>query len=143
MNALKRVSCLALISSIFYTGAVAADAPHQHHHHGKLEVDARQPLPQVSVLAAKDSMSGWNIQVKTQNFQFAPERVNSSAISGEGHAHIFVDGIKVARLYAPWFHLPQQKSGKHLIRVTLNANTHEELSVGGAVLAAETTIIEQ
>ena len=36
---------------------------------------------------------------------FAPENVNQADVDGQGHAHIYVDGEKVSRVYGERFHL--------------------------------------
>jgi hypothetical protein len=103
-------------------------------------ITAQSPRPTVQLRAEPDPMGGWNVQVLTQHFRFAPEHVNTAHVDGQGHAHLYVDGEKVARLYAPWFHLPALPPGEYRLRVTLNANSHEELAVDGTPLAAEIRI---
>ena len=59
---------------------------------------------------------------------------------GEGHAHVYVDGEKAARIYGPWFHLGALPPGEVTLGVTLNANDHSLLAVSGRPLKAEKTI---
>ncbi|MCB1677041.1 MAG: hypothetical protein KDI01_12180 [Halioglobus sp.] len=104
------------------------------HNHPMREIDRALPIPTVSLAVEPDKMDGFNLEVLTENFTFAPERVNTDAVANEGHAHIYVNGTKIARLYGPWFNL----SGKYLedgintIEVTLNANDHSEWAIDGA-----------
>ncbi len=88
-------------------------------------------------------MAGWNVKVDVTNFNFTPEHVNNGHVAGEGHAHLYVDGTKVARLYGPWFHLPALGQGEHQLRVTLNANNHAVYSVNGEMIQAEISITEE
>ena len=50
------------------------------------------------------------------------------------------DGEKIARQYGSWLHISGLAPGVHVIAVTLNANDHRLLAVGGKPLRAETTI---
>jgi len=56
-------------------------------------------------------------------------------VPSEGHAHLYIDGKKVTRLYGEWYHIPSLSPGTHKITVTLNANSHEDLMVKGKVVS--------
>jgi hypothetical protein len=90
----------------------------------------------------RDSVGGWNIHLRTKNFRFAPENVNGHPVPGEGHAHLYVDGEKVARLNGPWFHLGSLSPGRHTIQVTLNANNHASLVLHGEPVAVTEEIMQ-
>lgn len=110
-----------------------------HVEHETVEIDA-QIAPTVAISVAEDGKSGWNVTLTTENFTFTPENVNVQHVPGEGHAHLYVDGEKYARLYGPSFHYPQNLDGSHEFRVTLNANDHSEYAVDGVVIEATQTI---
>lgn len=57
--------------------------PHQQHHQ-TLEIPEEQPLPTVSLIAHPDPVRGWNLEIQTTNFAFAPERVNQAHQLGKG-----------------------------------------------------------
>jgi hypothetical protein len=103
--------------------------------HGTLEVGDASP-PTVALTVHKDPKAGWNLQVQVENFRFAPERASTTHVPGEGHAHLFIDGKKITRLYGEWYHIPLLTPGTHKITVTLNANSHEDLTVKGKVISA-------
>ena len=84
--------------------------------------------------------TGWNLHIATTNFRFAPERANAPHRPGEGHAHVYVDGRKIARVYGPWFHLDALPPGGATVAVTLTANDHRTLAVAGRPLRAERRI---
>ena len=90
----------------------------------------------VQVTAEVDPIDGINVHIVPSGFVFAPENVNQADVDGEGHAHIYVDGEKVSRVYGERFHLTGVEAGDHEIRVTLNANSHGEYAVGGQVVQA-------
>jgi hypothetical protein len=109
-------------------------------HHSQLEIPTGQPLPTVNLVVRPDAMQGWNLEVKVTNFRFAPERINTKSLTTEGHAHLYIDGKKITRLYGPWFYLPTLEPGQHQITVTLNTNGHEALAYKGQVISATTLI---
>lgn len=105
------------------------------HHHGDAPIEAEAPMS-VSIAAELDTLSGVNVQIIPAGFAFAPQRVNQPHRDGEGHAHIYVDGVKVNRVYTPWVHLDGLAPGAHEIRVELNANPHNAYTYGGVPVAA-------
>ncbi|MGH1427928.1 MAG: hypothetical protein ACRBEE_08310 [Arenicella sp.] len=106
------------------------------HVHHELDISSWVKKPSVELVVERDDMAGWNVHVKAKNFRFSPERVNEILTEGEGHAHLFVDGNKVARLYGEWFHLGDLTAGKHEIKVSLNANNHAALVLNGQIISA-------
>ena len=139
------LSTLFLMMLIVPSLAVAGEQGHAYkhmHHHDNFEVSSFEMTPTVALEVLRDDVGGWNIHVKVVNFSFAPERVNSAPAYSEGHAHLYVDGKKVARLYGSWFHLADLSSGKHTIRVSLNANNHAGLVFEGTPIAASQEIVQ-
>lgn len=110
--------------------------------HKSLEADTSKPLPTITLIAHRDSMSGFNIHVKTQNFTIAPDKAGTEPVQGEGHMHVFVNDVKVMRLYGEWAHLPKElfKDGENTISVTLNANNHSDWVVGDTHIEASTVV---
>lgn len=119
---------------------------HDQHVHGDLEITSfgeNTPIPSVNFNIEADSMSGWNIQITTNNFRFAPDKINAGVTAGEGHAHIYVDGYKIARIYGNWYHLKKLTPGEHAVRVSLNANDHSNWSHNGQVISATQSVIQK
>ena len=118
---------------------------HNQHKHSNLEVsdfEKSTPIPRISFIIEPDSMSGWNIHISTEHFRFAPENVNTHVKTNEGHAHLYINNHKMARLYGNWYHLKNLMPGKHEVRITLNANDHSNWSHQGQVIAATQTITQ-
>jgi hypothetical protein len=46
-----------------------------------------------------------------------------------------INDKKVARVYGPWFHIPNIPVGSHTITATLNANNHSQLAVDNIPVA--------
>jgi hypothetical protein len=118
----------------------AADG-HQHDQGATREV-TYTPIPTVTLDVAADPVSGWNVHAVPTGHRLAPEHASTDPIEGEGHMHLYVDGVKVARLYGEWFHLPALEPGDHEIRVELSANDHSALAVDSVIIDATTMVTE-
>ena len=99
------------------------------------EVPDGVATPGVDVTLHVDPKAGWNVQIDTTAFRWAPENASTTPVMGEGHAHLYVDDHKVARVYGGWYHLGSLEEGEHEIRVTLNANNHSDYAKDGQVIA--------
>ncbi|WP_120498972.1 hypothetical protein [Roseovarius sp. EL26] len=108
--------------------------------HSKL-TEAKAPLPGLDLTLHPDGASSRNLEISLENFAFSPENVNGENTPGAGHAHIYVDGVKLARSYGPWFHISGLSAGEHEIRVTLNANDHSQFAIDGEPVEAKATVV--
>lgn len=108
-----------------------------HHDHGKMTA-WEGTAPQLALELTPDMGTNLNLHITADGFTFAPEQVNGPVTTGTGHAHVYVNGTKVARAYGPWMHLENVPEGA-VIRVTLNANDHSAWAVDGTILMAEVT----
>ena len=95
----------------------------------RLAENAREATSQIGTLVN-------NIQIETVNFVFSPTNAGGKHVEGEGHAHLYINGKKEARLYGSWFHLSSKllKKGKNKVTISLHANSHEQLTVNGKPL---------
>lgn len=108
---------------------------HDHDHDALMEVDY-EPAPTIELRTHLDPSSGVNLEVVTTGFTLAPERASTDPVDGEGHFHIYVDGVKLRRLYAHWAHVDLKVPGDYEIRVEMSANNHAALAVNGVKLDA-------
>ena len=114
---------------------------HGHHQPGSgIDVSNLRYAPAVKLHAIKDEAAGWNLHLQTENFVFTPEKINEKPVLGQGHAHLYIDGKKIARLYGPWFHLGKIQPGHHEIKVVLNANDHAPFMIDGKEVASTVMI---
>ncbi len=80
-------------------------------------VEASQEM-NVKLNVYKDIFSGYSIQLIVNGLIFTPENAGKQHIDGEGHAHIYIDGEKIARVYGTSFHLGNILSeGEHEIKL--------------------------
>jgi len=120
----------------------AAESSHSHDHE-MFEVSDIGSAPAITAMTVtEDPKSGWNLTLVTDNFTFAPQNASGQHIDGEGHAHIYVDGEKLTRLYSHNYYLGELAEGEHTIRVTLNTNDHKDYAVDGEVVEASKTIVD-
>ncbi len=113
------------------------------HAHEPIDVAAWPTVPKVTLTLHSDSLAGFNAEITTENFAFAPQHVNGAVVPNEGHAHIYVDGKKHARVYGNWFHVPGElfaAHGTHTVVVTLNANDHSDLEYQGTRVEASQVV---
>lgn len=112
-----------------------------HNHGDAVDMGDMANAPTVDIVLHEDEVSGWNLEIITENFEFSPETVNQDNMSGKGHAHIYVNDEKLVRLYSKWMYLDALPSGETTVSVTLNSNDHRVISVNGEHLRAEQTVI--
>jgi hypothetical protein len=96
-----------------------------------------------NLIVSRDKKSGWNVSFNTKNFNFAPENASEDHVDGEGHAHLYVDGKKVNRLYSNNYYIEDLEPGGHTIRVSLNTNDHREFHLPNGDAIEQTVEIIQ
>ncbi len=116
----------------------ASDGEHPHHE----PVQAADPAPSVDLDVSPDPKSGWNVHAAVANLTIAPRSAGRDNVDGEGHLHLYVDGVKVTRLYGEWWHLDPLPAGEHEITVEVTANNHAPYVVDGEPVSASVTIEE-
>lgn len=118
--------------------APAAETKATHHTGPHAAKRAMSVTPKLTL----DAMAGWNLHVATTGFTWTPRQASGAARQGGGHAHVYVDGKKLGRMYSPWLHLTGLKPGKHRIKVELNANDHAPWTWRGKRVSRTVTITE-
>lgn len=132
------------VSGVSYETALMQDvcsaemANSATHTHTLLEIADGTPVPTITHLVFPDDKDGYNIQILTENFTFSPSMINREPAENEGHAHLYVNGQKVQRVYGHWVHLPSDAlvPGANAVRVTLNANDHSEWAFQGVAISS-------
>lgn len=117
----------------------AAKGHDTHDHDTVITLPEGPDAPTLDIAVTKDG-AGWNLQVITTNFTLTPERIGGAHIHGEGHGHVYLNGVKQARIYGEWYHIASVPAGDVELRVTLNSNDHSALAVAGKPLEVMTTL---
>jgi hypothetical protein len=119
----KVITVLVLAS--FFASANAATT--EIHQHKSLDI-GDMPIPKIQLSVFRDVIDGVNVNVKVQNYLLnAPDTVVLESEVLQGHAHVFVNGIKKQRLYGDNIHIPKNwlTKGVNQIAISLNSHQHE------------------
>jgi len=140
-----------LLFGLIFGGTVSAlaheyiDVSHNHdkveHSHALLEVNSSLPVPEISINVEEDKKSGYNLFLTTQNFTFNPDNASSEHVDGEGHAHLYINGKKITRLYSKAYYLGDFEKGSYTIVVELSSNDHSVLSKNGNPIQASFELV--
>ena len=111
------------------------------HDHATAEHQGR-PLPTVSIEVIPDTKSGYNLRIDTTNFSFTPSTVGVGQAYNQGHAHVYVNGIKAGRVYGQWHYLDDDwfSPGENTVAVSLNSDDHSEWLADGSHIMAEVLV---
>ncbi len=131
---------LGIFGGIYFSilNSVAHNLNHDHSKitlcskHSFKEISNDSIIPQITHLKiTKDAMSGWNLNLKTRDFFFNPENVNAKHIPGQGHAHLLINGKKIARIYSHWYHIQTNDDAMQEVEIILTTNSHETMTYKG------------
>ena len=100
--------------------------------------------PKATLEIEKDPTGGFNVQVVTTNFIWRPEMASMKHVPGEGHAHVFLDGRKIMRIYNQWFHLNtyqfSTRAGEQLLSIEFVGNDHAPYTIQGLPVGTEQVV---
>ncbi len=122
-------------------GAGSGSVGHGEHVHDIRNIT--ENIPSVALEVRGDNTKGYDAEISFTNFRLAPESVNDADVPGEGHAHIYIDGKKINRVYSNWYHLGKFEPGSYEVEVRLSANDHHELAVNDEIISATQLIFVQ
>ncbi|WP_444936689.1 hypothetical protein ACJJIW_03240 [Microbulbifer sp. JMSA004] len=135
-----------IVGSIIWglaNSATAQQDPHAGHkgdQHPVVEIPLHNAAPRIELDIRRDKMSGYNLHINYDRFELeSPRYANDTSEQFlEGHAHLYINGKKIQRVYGPDLHLPDKlfKPGFNQITVTLNAHDHSTWSRGGKRILA-------
>lgn len=80
--------------------------------------------PRLRMQVDESDSGDWVLSLKTQNFVFSEVHQNGEHLEGEGHGHLYVDGIKSGRVFSEKYVLPKLSAGQHEITAGLYTNNH-------------------
>jgi len=140
-----RMAIVFMVSLIFPTWVLSQQPIQQpiqkpmpmdmKHQHSPKNLPQGVLTPQLNIALSEDSMSGVNLHLDTQNFQLESPTAagNNPKNIVEGHAHLYVNGKKIQRVYASDIHIPGKyiNKGVNQISVTLNGHDHSQWQVAG------------
>jgi len=93
------------------------------------------PAPQLSI-----AIDGQTLRVTTENFTMVRTEDMADHVPGEGHAHLYLNGLKLARLYDSAFEIGDLPSGDYTLRVSLNTHDHRPYLSGSTPVSETLTL---
>ncbi len=81
-------------------------------------------MPEVTMTVREDATEGWIVILETKHFKFVADAPEPVHVPGEGHGHLYINGLKLQRMYGPEAAIGALPPGSHTVMVTLNNNTH-------------------
>ncbi|MDJ0824099.1 MAG: copper chaperone PCu(A)C [Rhodobacter sp.] len=102
-------------------------------HGEKLEAGDEAPELEMSVTADGD---GWAVSLEVSDFVFSREAVDGPHQPGVGHGHLYLNGLKLQRMYGTEARIGMLPTGSHEVRVVLNTNDHRAYARYGQPVAA-------
>ena len=97
--------------------------------------------PTLNTAVYRDPGAGWNLNVITSNFTFDAKSAGLENVEGHGHAHVYVNGVKLGRVYGAWHHIGALPLGENEVTVSLYANDHSALASDGVKITSTSTVI--
>jgi len=126
------IACLIFPTWVLSQQPMPMDMKHQH---APKDLPQGVLTPQLNISLSEDTMSGVNLHLQTQNFQLeSPNKAGTHPNNiVEGHAHLYVNGKKIQRVYGSDIHIPGKyiNKGMNQISVTLNGHDHSQWQVAG------------
>ncbi|MBT5573816.1 hypothetical protein N9C75_02035 [Alphaproteobacteria bacterium] len=113
---------------------------HEKKHDSPIHIGKNIAVPTIIAKLEKDPVSGFNLNLETSNFIFAPELSGLEHKNGMGHAHLYIDGQKIARLYGNWFHIIEIPKGAKTLEITLNSNDHRPFFLNNILISSIITV---
>ncbi len=123
-----------------------ANMDHGSMDHSSMDQAAMAMMPQVGILemqvlpGADDGI--WTVSLTTENFEFYKPEPGGDVpdADGQGHAHLYLNGLKLGRMYAPTAQINSLPAGQYTVEVALNSNTHAPYMADGQPVAAQAMI---
>lgn len=143
VRAFARHSATLAVSLLLAT--LAAAAPHINAENAPprsvfLRLPPDRPEPSVALTATPREDGTLRLRIETEGFTFTELCVTEAAAVPVGHAHVIVDGVKVASAYHPVIDLDPLPPGVHDVTVVLRGQDHRALLGRTGLIRAEATV---
>jgi len=114
---------LLVISSVAFSGHPGDT----HKKHATETIPSNLTSPEIGLSIFYDDMDGFNLVITTEHYRFLPpQRASKEEMKVlEGHAHIFINDVKILRTYGKDIHLPEHLFKKGLNKLVVSLNNHQ------------------
>ena len=102
-------------------------------HHPGNQIDADKPYPSINLTVIKDKIDGYNIFIDLKNFNLNPSEIGGENISNSGYLQLFINDIRITRIYSDWVHVPQRffNLKENFIKITIHSYLHDQFTIKG------------
>lgn len=131
-------------SGIVTTRAQVKPPNDPHSRHAVLAPEIGEVAPSLEMKVMQGDNSSWKVELITMNFIFDPDQETPVHIPGHGHGHLYINGVKIQRMYSETATIGSLPPGKYEILVVLNTNVHVPYMTksGEPVAASEMISVE-
>ena len=114
-----------------------AHADHLEEHEGfEISNTRGAEIPDIDGWIKQDPTGSWMLKIITKNFAFKPEKLGKDEQRiNEGHAHLYINGVKEKRIYGQYYDIGKLKPGIYEVKVTLNTHNHKTLMLNSKEIA--------
>jgi len=84
----------------------------------------------------------WTVALELANLTLSAEAADTPHQPGVGHGHLYLNGLKLRRLYDTTARISALPPGEHLVRVSLNTNDHRPFAADGTPVEAVALIVQ-
>ena len=112
-------------------------------HAAKLYHPAEDGEPVPSLEVAREVLADGRVALTltVTHFEFDKAAADGEHARGTGHAHLYIDGEKIGRIYGADHVTPALAPGRHRIEVILNTNDHRAYAAGDQPIAAAFDVV--
>lgn len=101
------------------------------------EVANSEAAPSITMTVRETEDASWVVRVDTENFEFTePVEEPLAHSDGQGHGHLYLNGLKLQRMYSNEAIVGELPAGQHTLVVTLNTNEHKNYTVKNVPVSA-------
>lgn len=104
--------------------------------HGQANGVHETPVPELALRWKKEpDEDGLEVQLDVRNFKFVRVGDDAAHVPNEGHAHIYLNGLKLGRMYQDTFAVGRIPPGRYTLTVSLNTHDHRPYLNGDGVVS--------
>lgn len=115
---------------------IPPSAPMEHAHSTP---QPETPVPAINISAVQ-SGDLWDVQIETTDFSFRNAEEMTPHVQGEGHVHLYLNGLKLGRLYEPSATIGALPTGTHVFTASLYNNVHKPYLQGSNPVSAHVEV---
>ena len=97
--------------------------------------------PPEITLRVRELDEGWLVETQVRNFTFSRDAADGKHAPGVGHGHLYLNGLKLGRVFGEPLTVGALPAGEHIFSVSLNTNDHRVYVLGHTPIAAQVWVV--